>query len=67
MLAAEACFLAGENAQAKADCNAALTLGSDELEPHEQLGVRNTLGKVLLAEGSYLAAADNGTSRLVRW
>src|SRR5262249_21897194 len=55
---AEACFLAGENVQAKADCQAALDLGSDELEPHQRPSVRNTPGKVLLAEGSYLAAAD---------
>jgi tetratricopeptide (TPR) repeat protein len=52
---AEACFLAGRNEEAKTECAAAL---EDDLEPQERLSVQNTLGKVLLAEGSYLAAAD---------
>jgi DNA-binding NtrC family response regulator len=55
---AEAHFLAGRHAQSKSDCADALRLGEDDLEPAERLAVQNTLGKVLLAEGSYLAAAD---------
>jgi DNA-binding NtrC family response regulator len=55
---AEAWFQKGESARAKADCAEALSLGEDDLDPQERLAVQNTLGKVLLAEGSYLAAAD---------
>ncbi len=55
---AEAQLLAGKNAQAKADCAEAMSLGEDDLDPQERLAVQNTLGKVLLAEGGYLAAAD---------
>jgi DNA-binding NtrC family response regulator/tetratricopeptide (TPR) repeat protein len=55
---AEAWFQKGESVRAKADCAEALSLGEDDLDPQERLAVQNTLGKVLLAEGSYLAAAD---------
>jgi DNA-binding NtrC family response regulator/tetratricopeptide (TPR) repeat protein len=61
---AEAHFQKGESARAKADCAEAMTLGEDDLDVQERLAVQNTLGKVLLAEGSYLAAADTFASNV---
>jgi DNA-binding NtrC family response regulator len=60
----EALFLAGRHAEAKTDCTAALALSDDQLEAQERLQVRNTLGKVLLAEGDYAGAAETFAANL---
>ena len=56
---AEACFLSGRHAQAKAECAHALELHDDDVEGQDRrLQVQNTLGKVALAEGQYAIAGE---------
>ncbi|HZS39808.1 MAG TPA: sigma 54-interacting transcriptional regulator [Polyangia bacterium] len=62
---AEAYFLAGRHAEAKAECAAALDAADDDVEAQDRrLQVQNTLGKVLLAEGNYQGASEIFTTNL---